>query len=94
MRSKPMGGAAIACFGVVRLYHLAERGPRYDGIHGLQELFASAGLARLLESAVLICGHGQGLQLHVQVTFEKQQRWTLVSIALVLLCHILYAATQ
>ena len=62
------GRAAIAGLGVVRLYHLAQRGPRHDGIHGLQKLFASGGLARLLESAVLICGHCQGLLLHVQIT--------------------------
>ena len=47
---------------------MAQRGPRHDGIHGLQKLFASGGLARLLESAVLICGHCQGLLLYVQIT--------------------------
>ena len=61
---------------------MAQRGPRHDGIHGLQKLFASGGLARLLESAVLICGHGQGLLLHRRITFERQHRWTLISIAL------------
>ncbi len=65
---QPNGRTPIACLGVVRLYHLAQRGPRHDGIHGLQKLFASGGLARLLESAVLICGHCQGLLLHVQIT--------------------------
>lgn len=61
---------------------MAQRGPRHDGIHGLQKLFASGGLARLLESAVLICGHGQGLLLHRRITVETPQRWTLISIAL------------
>ena len=37
---------------------------------------------RLLESVVLICGHCQGLLLHLRITFEKRQRWTLISIAL------------
>jgi hypothetical protein len=73
---------AIACFGVVRLYHLAKGSPRHDCIHGPQEIFASGGFARMLESAVLICGHGQGLLLHLQITFEPPQWWTLISVAL------------
>jgi hypothetical protein len=36
----------------------------------------------MLESAVLICGHCQGLLLHLRITVETPQRWTLISIAL------------
>ncbi len=77
---------AIGGLGVVRLYHLAQGGPRHYCLHGPQELFTSGGLARLLESVVLICGHCQGLLLHLRITFEKRQRWTLISIALDMIC--------
>ncbi|WP_291519942.1 hypothetical protein, partial [Acidovorax sp.] len=38
--------------------------------------------ARMLESVVLICGHCQGLLLHLQITFDPSQWWTLISVAL------------
>ena len=36
----------------------------------------------MLESVVLICGHCQGLLLHLRITFDPPQRWTLISVAL------------
>ncbi|PVY56511.1 hypothetical protein C8D04_1768 [Simplicispira sp. 125] len=36
----------------------------------------------LLESVVLICGHCQGLLLHLRITFETPLWWILISIAL------------
>lgn len=79
---KANGRAAVACFGVVRLYHLAQSGPWHYCLHGPQELFASGGFARMLESVVLICGHCQGLLLHLRITFDPSQWWTLISVAL------------
>ena len=38
----------------------------------------------MLESVALICGHCQGLLLHLRITFDPPQRWTLISVALVL----------
>ncbi|MCO4245469.1 hypothetical protein NFX52_28810, partial [Acidovorax facilis] len=42
----------------------------------------SGGFARMLESVVLICGHCQGLLLHLRITFDPSQWWTLISVAL------------
>jgi tripartite-type tricarboxylate transporter receptor subunit TctC len=36
----------------------------------------------MLESVVLICGHCQGLLLHLRITFDPSQWWTLISVAL------------
>ena len=36
----------------------------------------------MLESVVLICGHCQGLLLHLRITFENPLWWTLISVAL------------
>ena len=46
-----------------------------------QELFASGGFARMLESVVLICGHCRGLLLHLRITFDPPQRWIVISVA-------------
>ena len=37
----------------------------------------------MLESVVLICGHCQGLLLHLRITFENPLWWTLISVALI-----------
>ncbi|WP_233250683.1 hypothetical protein, partial [Acidovorax sp. HMWF018] len=38
---------------------------------------------------VLICGHCQGLLLHLRITFDPSQWWTLISVALSASIHCL-----
>jgi hypothetical protein len=56
--------ATVARLWVVRLDHLAQRGPRHDLLHRRQEGVAPGRAAVQLILRVVVGGHGKGLLLH------------------------------
>ena len=51
---------------VVRLDHRTQLGPRHDGIHGIEKVFALGAPAKSLEPRPLVCRHRQRLLLHLR----------------------------
>ena len=78
------GRSTVACLRVVRLNHLAQRGPRHDLLHRREEHIAPRRLAILFVLRVLVGGHGKGLLLHVEVNAFSVPVGDLISVALAL----------